>query len=72
VVSWRDAFFDYDLKDAADRRAEYLVETVGFVVAEGPRFLSIAMEVLPDGEGFRGVTHIPLSIIERRSPLSET
>jgi hypothetical protein len=31
----------------------------------GPRFVSLAQEVLPDGEGLRAVTHIPLPIVER-------
>jgi len=37
----------------------------GFLVAEDPRFLSLAQEVLPEGEGFRAVTHIPVAIVER-------
>ena len=37
----------------------------GFLVREGPRFVSLAQEILPDGEGFRAVTHIPLPIVER-------
>lgn len=32
---------------------------------EGPRFVSLAQEILPDGEGFRAVTHIAFPIIER-------
>jgi hypothetical protein len=27
--------------------------------------VSLAQEILPDGEGFRAVTHIPLAIVER-------
>jgi hypothetical protein len=50
--------------DPQDCRPDYLVRTVGFLVNSGPRFLSIAQEVLPDGDGFRAVTHIPRSIIE--------
>jgi len=34
-------------------------------VSEGPRFVSLAQEILPDGEGLRAVTHIPLAIVER-------
>ena len=48
-----------------DLRQAYLVRTVGFLVGEGPRFVSLAQEILPDGEGFRAVTHIPLAIVER-------
>ena len=44
---------------------EYPLRTVGFLVGEGPRFVSLAQELLPDGEGLRAVTHIPLPIVER-------
>ena len=60
LVIWRDAFFDFDQKSSDDFRSEYLVHTVGFLVAEGQTFISLAQEVLPDDEGFRAVTHIPL------------
>ena len=65
LVIWRDAFFDFDQSDAEDIRPDYLVHTVGFLVAEGPKFVSLAQEILPDGDGFRAVTHIPMSIVER-------
>jgi hypothetical protein len=64
LVTWHDAFFDFDQAGPDDFRPDYVVRTVGFLVHEGPRFVSIAQEVLPDGEGFRAVTHIPLSIVE--------
>ena len=64
LVTWHDAWFDFEEADPEDCRTDYLVRTVGFLVNEGPRFLSIAQEVLPDGDGFRAVTHIPVSIIE--------
>ena len=65
-VEWRDAHFEFDLKSADDRRSEYLCQTVGWVIAEDGPFLSLAQELLPEGEGFRGVTHIPHAIIESR------
>jgi hypothetical protein len=65
LVIWRDAFFDFDQKSSDDFRSEYLVHTVGFLVAEGQTFISLAQEVLPDDEGFRAVTHIPRSVVER-------
>jgi hypothetical protein len=65
LVIWRDAFFEFDQSDAEDVRPDYLVHTMGFLVAEGPRFVSLAQEILPDGDGFRAVTHIPMSIVER-------
>lgn len=69
LVAWHDAWFDLDQSDPDDCRPDYLVRTVGFLVSEGPRFLSIAQEVLPDGDGFRAVTHIPVSIVESVTPL---
>ena len=65
LVTWRDAFFDFDQKSPSDTRADYLVHTVGFLIADGPTFLSLAQEVLPDDEGYRAVTHIPRSVVER-------
>lgn len=64
LVTWHDAFFDFDQAGPDDCRADYVVRTVGFLVHEGPRFISIAQELLPDGEGLRAITHIPLSIVE--------
>ena len=69
LVTWRDAFFDFDQRSEDDCRPDYLVHTVGFLISEGPRFVSVAQEVLPDDEGYRAVTHIPSSIIERIEPL---
>ena len=64
LVTWRDAWFDFDEPDPEDARADYLVSTVGFLVRSGPRFVSVAQEVLPDGDGFRAVTHIPVAVVE--------
>ena len=61
---WHDAFFDFQESDPEDCRDDYVVRTVGYLVKEGPRFLSIAQELLPDEDGFRAVTHIPRSIVE--------
>lgn len=52
---WRDAHFDFD---DAGPPIDYIVETVGFLLADGPVFISIAAERLPDGS-HRAVTHIP-------------
>ena len=65
IVEWHDAWFDLDLESLDCCRQDYLVHTVGFLVSEGPRFVSLAQEILPDGEGLRAVTHIPLPIVER-------
>jgi hypothetical protein len=65
LVIWRDAFFDFDQASVEDVRPDYLVHTVGFLLAEGPTFVSLAQEILPDGDGYRAVTHIPVSLLER-------
>ena len=70
MVEWHDAWFDFDQADPEDCSPDYVVRTVGFLVAEGPRFLSVAQEVLPNGDGFRAVTHIPLAIVERVAKLA--
>jgi hypothetical protein len=72
LVEWHDAWFDFDLLGVDERRPDYLVRTVGFLVAEDPRFISLAQEVLPEGEGFRAVTHIPVAIVERIQALAPT
>ena len=71
LVTWRDAWFDFDEPDPQDARADYLVSTVGFLVRQGPRFVSVAQEVLPDGDGFRAVTHIPVAVEDKISPLHD-
>src|SRR5262245_28751998 len=65
LVEWQDAWFDHDQVTVGDRRPDYLVRTVGFLIDEGPGVVSIAQELLPDGEGFRAVTHIPAAVIQR-------
>jgi hypothetical protein len=72
LVVWRDAFFDFDRKPDEETRPDYLVHTVGFVLADGPTINSLAQEVLPDDDGFRAVTHIPLAIVERLEYLTLT
>ena len=71
LVTWHDAWFDFDQTGPEDCRPDYLVRTVGFLVNDGTRFVSVAQEVLPDGDGFRAVTHIPRSIIESITTLHE-
>lgn len=63
VVEWRDAYFDFDSKDK-ETRDDYIVSTVGFYLGENPLFITLAQEILPDGDGFRAVTHIPWEIIQ--------
>jgi hypothetical protein len=72
LVEWHDAWFDLDQEGPEGCRSDYLVRTVGFLVREGPRFVSLAQEILPDDEGFRAVTHIPLPIVEHVIRLEPT
>jgi hypothetical protein len=64
MVTWRDAFFDFDKVTADEFRTDYMVNTVGFLVSDGPTFVSLAQEVLPDDEGYRAVTHIPRAVVQ--------
>lgn len=72
LVTWRDAWFDFDQADPEETRADYLVRTVGFLVRRGPRFVSIAQEALPDEDGFRAITHVPVEIVVSIVPLLES
>ena len=69
LVVWRDAWFDLDLASPQDARPDYLVRTVGFLLSRGPSVVSLAQELLPDGEGFRAVTHIPVAMVEQVTSL---
>ena len=65
MVEWHDAWFDFER--SASRPPPRLSGPDGRVPRQrGARFVSLAQEVLPDGEGFRAVTHIPLP--DRRAP----
>ena len=69
LVIWRDAYFDFEQRDVEDSRPDYLVHTAGFLLSEGPRFVSLAQEILPDDDGYRAVTHIPVALVERMTTL---
>lgn len=68
LVEWQDAWFEGERESIEDAPEDYLVRTVGFLVRMG-RVLSVAQELLPDGDGFRAVTHIPAGMVERIVPL---
>lgn len=61
MVRWRDAHFDFDQREP---RADYIVTTVGYLIGQNERWLSIAGEVLPNGDGYRAVTHVPKTSLE--------
>ncbi len=72
LVRWHDAWFDSDQQAAEEWRADYIVQTIGFLVRREPHLISVAQELLPDGDGFRAVTHIPTSTIESITALQRT
>lgn len=63
-IEWFDAWFDFVVSDTDNIYEEYIVQTVGFLINNGVRALSIAQEILPNDDGFRAVTHIPKGVIE--------
>ncbi len=70
LVRWHDAWFDSDQQSPEDWRTDYVVQTVGFLVRKGAKIVSVAQELLPEGDGFRAVTHIPVSTIDSITILS--
>jgi hypothetical protein len=70
LVRWQDAWFDADQQVDEDWRNDYLVQTVGFVVRQEPDLVSVAQELLPEGDGYRAVTHIPRGMIVSMMPLT--
>ena len=69
LVEWLDAWFDLEEDPEEPPRDDYVVRTVGFLVRSGA-VVSVAQERLPDGEGFRAITHIPGGMVRSIVPLS--
>ena len=72
LVRWRDAWFDPEQLGSEDWRSDYPVQTFGSLVRHDRAIDSVAQEVLPDGDGYRAVTHIPAAIVTSITMLSET
>lgn len=70
LVHWLDAWYDPDEQTVDDWRADYPVQTVGYLVRDEGPVISIAQEVLPDDEGFRAVTHIPRGMVQQITRLA--
>jgi hypothetical protein len=70
-VTWCDAWSEAEQFESSDAHSDYIVRTVGYLVRQGPRFVSVAQEILPHGDGFRAVTHIPVSVVEQITPLRD-
>ena len=62
-VRWHDAWFDFE-HAREGFRADYIVETVGFLVRESRTVISVAAERLPGHDGFRAVTHIERKTVQ--------
>ena len=60
IVVWRDAWFDID---GGIEHDDYVVRTAGWLVDEGPVFLTVASEQTPDGD--RAVTHVPRAMVQQ-------
>jgi len=72
IVTWRDAYFDFERSGGIDERDDYLVETMGWAdPSEAGPFLSIVAERLPSEDGERAVTHIPVESVVRVYELSQ-
>lgn len=65
-VRWRDAFFVLDETDQED----CIVETVGWVLQDGPTYITLAGEKLPDG--WRAITHVPAVLVQDVTTLGVT
>lgn len=63
VVEWRDAYHDFDFV-SGDPYRDYIVKTNGFYVGHDKTWLHLVMEILPDGDGYRGLSHIPLVLLQ--------
>lgn len=59
AVVWTDAYFEVD--EESDDNFDYCVTTYGVILGYHGKFLKLASEVLPNGEGFRAITHIPVA-----------
>lgn len=70
LVHWLDAWYDPDEQTDDDWRADYPVQTVGYLVRDDLAVISIAQEVLPEDEGFRAVTHIPRGMVQQITKLA--
>jgi hypothetical protein len=66
VITWTDAVFDLDEGESYE---DFLVQTVGWVTRDTPKWITVAAELLPDGT-HRAVTHTPAVLVEKRLPLA--
>jgi hypothetical protein len=63
-VVYRDCWFEFTQPDTERGRADYLVSVVGFLLDNDGEWVSVASEALPEGDGFRAVTHLPVPVVQ--------
>ena len=68
MITWTDSYFDFEEQEELVRE-DYEVITIGFLLNRGPKFLSLSAEKLPEGDGHRAVTHIPLGLVKSERSL---
>lgn len=59
-IEWRDAWQEFDMEDNQPEHDDYILRTMGYLIGKGEHFISIAQEILPYNNGFRGVSHMPI------------
>lgn len=59
---WTDAWGDTDQHSPEIWRENFPVHSVGFLVRDEEAVVSLAAEILPDGD-YRGVLHIPRQLM---------
>lgn len=64
VIQWRDAFHDFESETGVMKYDDYIANTAGFYTGHDEKYLSVAQEILPHHEGYRGASHIPLILIQ--------
>jgi hypothetical protein len=67
-VLWRDAYYEYE--GDGEGHTDYLVVTVGHLISDGPTFLAVASERLPDLT-YRAITFIPRESVLELAYLQE-
>ena len=70
LVRWRDANYSFNDDFADDEDSDYIIELVGWTKEVG-RWLRVESEHLPDEDGARCVTRIPIENVVERIPLTE-
>jgi hypothetical protein len=65
AVEWLDAWAKDEDSAPLTWPKTYPVRTTGWLVRDEESVVSIAAEVLPRGDGYRAVTHIPRAVVLR-------